>query len=150
MKIAFFVLFCVLQLSGCQKYRLDAQVSEMCANDGGTRIYETVPLPPEKFNEWRQVNFSVPLKDSVKRGDEYFYEWEITYYRTGNPELSKGHFKVIRQKDLKLLGESVYYSRGGGDLPGPWHGTSFRCPADADISILKTRIFIPTGTAVSK
>ena len=36
--------------------------------------------------------------------------------------------QVFRRSDGKLLGESVLYKRGGGDLPGPWHGTSFICP----------------------
>ena len=120
----------------------DYQVREMCAKDGGIKVYETVKLPPDKFNEWGQVNFWIPTKDSVKPTDDYYREWDIRYYRQGNPEFSRGHFRITRQKDEKLLGESVYYGRGGGDLPGPWHGSSFRCPADADISILKKYIFV--------
>jgi hypothetical protein len=135
----------LLALAGCAtptQMMLDAEVKRLCAIDGGIKVYEMVKLPAEKFNQWGQVNFLIPLKDDAKSGDEYYYEWDIRYYRQGNPELSRGHFKVKRQNDNKLLGESVYYGRGGGDVPGPWHGTSFRCPSDADISILKMRIFV--------
>jgi hypothetical protein len=99
-----------------------------------------VKLPAEKFNESGEIK--IPLKKNAKPEDSYYYEWDIHYYREGNPELSRGHFKVIRHKDEKLLGESTYYGRGGGDMPGPWHDSSYRCPSGADISILKRKIFV--------
>ncbi|MBS1186041.1 MAG: hypothetical protein H6R04_59 [Burkholderiaceae bacterium] len=56
------LLFCLLVLGGCEreKDRLDLQVRELCAKDGDIRVYETVVLPPEKFNKWGQVNFYEP------------------------------------------------------------------------------------------
>ena len=139
---------CLLPLaSACSsgpiaKAALDDEVRRLCAVDGGIKVYETVKLPAEKFNKWGQLNFRLPIKDDAKPEDDYYYEWGIQYYRQGNPELSRGHFKVVRQRDNKVLGESVYYGRGGGDITGPWHGTSFRCPQDVDISILKMHIFV--------
>lgn len=129
-----------LLLAGCEKWRLDAQVKELCAKDGGIKVYETVKLPAAKFDTYGSVR--IPSKQDAKPSDEYYYEWNIDYYKRGNPELSRGHFKVIRRSDGRLLGESTYYGRGGGDMPGPWHDSSFRCPADADISVLKKSIFM--------
>jgi hypothetical protein len=40
----------------------------MCAKDGGIRVYEMVKLPPEKFNEWGQVNFYRPTQKEQALG----------------------------------------------------------------------------------
>ncbi len=37
---------------GGAKIYYDAKVDRLCAVDGGVKVYETVSLPPEKFNEW--------------------------------------------------------------------------------------------------
>jgi hypothetical protein len=44
---------------------------------------------------------------------------------------------------MKLLGEFVLYRRGGGDLPGPWVPSSYRCPGhDIHEALLINKIFI--------
>lgn len=35
----------------------DYQVRELCAKDGGIRFMRRSKLPPEKFNQWGQLNF---------------------------------------------------------------------------------------------
>jgi hypothetical protein len=121
------------------KAELDAEVRRLCAIDGGIKVYETVKLPPEKFDKYGNV--TIPAQDSAKPEDEYFYEHEMIHYREGNPSLSKEHFKIIRRSDGKVLGESIRYWRGGGDLPGPWHPSSFSCPPTAQPG-LETSIFL--------
>jgi hypothetical protein len=117
-------------ISNGVKAYYDRQVRELCAKDGGVRVYETVRLPAEKFNQWGQPNFHIPITpyDRLKDADEYYREWEITELKSGNPSLVRHYFGLFRRIDHKLLGESVSYSRRGGDLPGPWHGSSFMCP----------------------
>lgn len=134
-----------LALSGCEKWRLDAQVKELCAKDGGIKVYETVKLPPEKFNQWGQINFYRPTEGEKALGGEYALMRDVTYYRRGNPVMSRTHYRVIRRLDGKLLGETVFYGRGGGDLPGPWHDSSFVCPpyGEGDSVALLTKIFVP-------
>lgn len=147
MKPLFILFLSTLVLSGCAtptQMMLDAEVKRLCAIDGGIKVYETVALSQDQFNQWGQVNFPIRNKNDAKSDDHYYYEWDIKYYKKGNPELSRGNFKLVRQKDKKILGESIYYGRGGGDINGPWHDTSFRCPSDVDISILKMRVFIPS------
>ncbi|MHB1619266.1 MAG: hypothetical protein ACYCTY_04675 [Sulfuricella sp.] len=107
---------------------LDHQVRELCAKDGGVKVYETVKLPPEKFNQWGQPNFYRPDQGENALGAEYVFKQETYYYKQGNPDLFRLYTQVFRHLDGKLLGESVFYKRGGGGLPGPWHGTSFMCP----------------------
>jgi hypothetical protein len=35
-------------------WQADNLVDELCAKDGGVKVYETVILPKERFNEWGQ------------------------------------------------------------------------------------------------
>ena len=49
-------------LTGCEKARFDQQVKELCAKDGGVKVYETVKMPAEKFNQWGQINFFKPTQ----------------------------------------------------------------------------------------
>lgn len=119
----------------------DAEVKRLCAIDGGIRVYETVKLPAEKFNQWAQVNFRVPRETEAKPSDEYYFEWDIQQYQNGKLEMWRNHFTLYRTADKKILGEAVGYSRSGGDIPGPWHESSYGCPPEADISVLKQRVF---------
>lgn len=116
-------------ITGCatpSQIMLDAEVKRLCAIDGGIKVYETVKLPAERFDKYGNVQ--IPSLENIKPDDEYYYELDIHYYRSGNPELSRHNFKVYRRADKKMLGESVRYGRGGGDIPGPWHDSSFHCP----------------------
>ncbi|MBX3629901.1 MAG: hypothetical protein KF908_08295 [Nitrosomonas sp.] len=145
-------------LSACwtpQKAYWDAEVDRLCAIDGGIKVYETVTLPPDKFNERGQINFYRPTQGENTLGPEYIYTWDIRYYKKGDPAaqgahitaMKRDHFKIIRKADMKLLGEVVMYQRGGGDLPGPWMPSSYHCPnrADANEGILINRIFIKSN-----
>jgi hypothetical protein len=111
----------------------------MCRKDGGVKVHENIVLPQGSFDRFGVIH--VPLRSDSKPSDEYFYEWERTYIKRGDPEVWRNHFRLTRAKDGKLLGEAISYTRRGGDLPGPWHESSFTCPPDGDISVLKQRVF---------
>lgn len=131
-------------LTACEKARLDQQVKELCAKDGGIKVYEAVKLPPDKFNQWGQPNFFNPAQGESALGPEYVFKETRHYYRTGNPQMSRTHYQVSRRSDGKLLGETVVYARGGGDLPGPWHESSYICPDPnraGDVALL-TQVFV--------
>lgn len=123
-----------------QKLYYDLQVKRLCAIDGGVKVYETVRLPAERFDKYGNVR--IPAKKDAKPWDEYYYEWDIRYLERGNPELRRDHFKFYHVKDGKLLGEDVSYARRGGDFPGPWHESSFRCPSIAHESGIEKQIFL--------
>ena len=140
MKTIRWVLLVVpLLLCGCEKARLDQQVRELCAKDGGVKVFETVKLPPERFDKFGAVR--VPIKKDAKSGDEYYYEWDIRYYKQGNPTMWRNQFTLYRTSDKKILGEAIGYGRRGGDIPSPMNDSSYGCPLDADISILQQRVF---------
>lgn len=127
MAMSVFVVLGLLWLALGEKLWLDHQVRELCAIDGGVKVYETVTLPADKFNQWGQINFYRPDHGENALGAEYVFKRETFYYKQGNPDLFRLHSQVSRRSDGKLLGESIFYKRGG-DLPGPWQGTSFMCP----------------------
>ena len=118
----------LLTIPGCEreKDRLDAEVRRLCAKDGGVNAYEKVKLPADKFDKFGVV--LIPGKDKAKPEDDYFYERDVQYLKKGDPELWRSHHRLIRRKDGKVLGESIRYTRRGGDMPGPWHESSFSCP----------------------
>jgi hypothetical protein len=139
-RFAFSILLFVPLFAGCEKWRLDEQARQLCARDGGIAVYETVKLPAERFDKYGILR--IETRKSAKPTDEYFYEWDITYLRKGEPELIRQHLKVFRRTDEKVLGESVSYGRRGGDLPLlPFHPSSFSCPDDGGFPELKRRIF---------
>jgi hypothetical protein len=124
------ILAAPLLISNGMKWWYDRQVRELCTKDGGVKVYETVRLPADRLNQWGQPNFQIPItpNNKLKESDDYYLVWEITKLKSGYINLTRNHFNLIRHKDQKLLAESVSYSRGGGDLPGPWANSSFSCP----------------------
>jgi hypothetical protein len=122
-----------------KKEYYDAQVRELCAQDGGVSVYETVELPAERFTKWGQINFYHPTEGENALGPEYLVKDETRFLRaeTEDPTLVRHHFQVFRRTDGKLLGERIAYGRGGGDLPGSWHPSSFSCPDPREGGLLK-------------
>ncbi|MBK7492486.1 MAG: hypothetical protein IPI17_11185 [Nitrosomonas sp.] len=122
-----------------EKDRLDREVKRLCAIDGGIKVYETVKLPAERFDQYGQIR--VPAKWLAEPGDEYYYESFTYYLKQGNPGMYQSHYKLYRVADSKLLGELIRYSRRGGDIPGPWHPSSFGCPKETGFNDLEKQIF---------
>ena len=127
-------------VAGCEKSRLDARVRELCSRDGGIKVFETVALPLNRFDKWG--NFPLPAREYAKPSDEYFYVLETEYLKTGKPDLLRTRMTVVRRADGKVLGESIRYTRRGGDMPGPWHESSFGCPDLAAHRSLEKSVFV--------
>lgn len=122
---------------------LDAEVDRLCAIDGGVRVYETIKLPADKFNQWGQVNFYRPTQGENALGSEYILNEKTKYIQQGNPQLARHYYVISRRSDGRVLGETVLYGRGGGGVPGPWHESSYTCPsyAEAGLNALMKNIF---------
>lgn len=130
----------LLWIAAGEKMLADMRVNRLCAKDGGIRVYENVGLPAERFDKYGQLR--IPVRERAKPDDEYYYVWLYESSRQGRVTVRRDHFLVYRRVDQKLLGESVSYARQGGDLPGPWHGSTFRCPGDTGLTNLKGQIFV--------
>jgi len=131
--ILFFIVLPLVYINFfSEKARLDREVKRLCAVDGGIKVYENVKLPVDKFE--KDGSIRILAKWLVRPNDEYYYESSKHYLKKGNPEMWQSNYKVYRRSDNKLLGESVLYVRRGGDMPGPWHDSSFSCPKSTDLS----------------
>lgn len=119
---------------------LDHQVREMCAKDGGVRVYETVELTSDLLDKFGRIY--IPDKAEATPLNEYYYISGIHYYLNGATKLSRTHHRIVRRSDEKVLGELIRYARAGGGLPGPWHGSSFMCPAPAAGLKFESAVFI--------
>lgn len=126
-----------------EKDRLDREVKRLCAIDGGIKVYETARLPVERFDQYGKTN--IQTKEYMKPTDDYYIDYKSEIIIAGNPRLMRINAKIIRTKDRKAMGEFIQYTRGGGDLPGPWHGSSFSCPSIPSLE-LETLIFLREKT----
>lgn len=127
------------------KAELDDEVRRLCAVDGGIKVYETARLP-EQLRDKSGV-LRIPMKKDAQQGDAFYYEWELQRLRKGNPEngeadLARSHFKIYRTVDNKLIGESIAYTRRGGDVSGPWHPSHSTCPSNSGLVALQNRLFV--------
>ncbi|UJP04202.1 MAG: hypothetical protein LZF85_07165 [Nitrosomonas sp.] len=143
MKIIFWLVFASALIYSSfftEKDRLDREVKRLCAIDGGIKVYETVKLSADRFE--KDGSIYIPSKQIAKLDDDYYYESFQQFLVEGNPSMWRNQYRVYRMSDNKLIGEASSYSRHGGNIPGPWHGSSFRCPVTADITNLNMQIFI--------
>ncbi|MEO8409807.1 MAG: hypothetical protein ABI478_04500, partial [Propionivibrio sp.] len=108
--------------------------------DGGIKVYETVALPPEKFDQYGRLTFWDPTKGENSLGIEYLLKEERKFYRKGDPEMERTHYEIWRRSDGKMLSEATIYSRRGGDIPGPWHPSSFSCPRPKDFGFIEKTV----------
>lgn len=124
-----------------RKWRADKLVDELCAKDGGIKVYETVTLPSSMFNEYGQpkIKFAGHVAtDSDTSGSGLYFSIESTDI-IGDQNQSdisklvvwKSRISLLRSSDGKVLGETICYSRRGGDAIGPWHPSSYSCPKSA-------------------
>lgn len=111
---------------GGRKIYYDWKVDRLCEIDGGVKVYETVELPVDRFDEYGNVG--IKNKRYVEPSDKYYFESDTVSLREGNPKIIRSTTRIIRRSDGMILGESIRYGRGGGDLPGPWHPSSYDCP----------------------
>lgn len=135
-----FILCSPIAASYGVKWWYDQKVVEMCAIDGGVKIYETAPLTRDLLDKYGQI--SLRDKAVAKLSDKYYYESGVYYFQKGSFELSRTRHQIMRRSDGKVLGDLVRYGRGGGDLPGPWHASSFMCPDPIKASNFESSVFI--------
>ena len=137
-----------------RKWRADKLVDELCAKDGGVKVYETVTLPATMFNKYGQPKIKFVGKTGADRNlmdiDTGLYFSSEERDIVGNPnagDISKlvvwqSIIRLHRSNDGKVLGETVLYARRGGDAFGPWHSSSYSCPNNASEWDLASKVVI--------
>lgn len=126
-----------------KKMYWDAKVRELCAKDGGIKVYEMVELPPNFIDKFGRI--SIPEKSDAKSTDEYYYESVRDYSQNGDLTISRVQHQIVRRRDGKVLGELIRYGRSGGDLYGPWEASSFLCPDPTNTSNFENLVFLKEG-----
>jgi hypothetical protein len=136
--IGFGILCLWLLFWPSEKDHLNAQMAELCKKDGGVKIYEKVKLPLEMFSSGGVLKESNYRKlndhESVTQlADIYELHLYITKIKKGDPfkgegNLERDYTKIVRITDKKLIAESVFYSRGGGDRWFAGMPSSTVCP----------------------
>ncbi len=92
-----------------ERDRLDAEAKRLCAIDGGVKVYETVILPPEKFNQYGQP--LIPMgQDSKSFG--YFQVSKEQHIKgpidpSNGPNLTRMNSQIIRSIDGAVMGELI-------------------------------------------
>jgi len=147
-KIAYVVWIASLLLSGCEKIALDRRMEELCKKDGGVKIFETVTLPPEMFDQWGDPFPGWRGRKLEDRfGSEYRYVIEIVDIKQGDALNGEGKLRrfatrIYRRSDSKLMGEAISYGRTGGDFIAFAHPTSKSCPARQSESDVIRAVFL--------
>jgi hypothetical protein len=112
----------LLGLSGCERYALDRQMEELCKKDGGIKVYEKVTLPAQEYEAlWKFVRTQADSSDYYGPDYRYAMSQKILVGKDANPGRGQGrlvrwHQQLYRSSDQRILGESVFYARGGGDF----------------------------------
>lgn len=139
--LAMFLLFAVWwAVPTYRKWQADKLVDELCAKDGGLKVYETVTLPATMFNKYGQpkIKFVGPSEGSESMSDVGLYFSSEQRNLVGDPNTNdinklvvwQSKIRLHRRSDGKVLGEAILYARRGGDAIGPWHPSSYSCPSN--------------------
>ncbi len=117
------------------RWRADKMVDELCAKDGGSKIYEVIKLPAEKYNTYWLLN--LPSVEYAEDGTDYYL---VSSDKDIQGNKDKAHLnelviwrsenKIIRATDKKIMAKLVSYTRRGGDPIGPWHPSHYTCPSE--------------------
>ena len=149
---ALLLIAAAMALTACtsEKDRLDAEARRLCSIDGGIKVFETVTLPPEKFNQYGQPLIPNGKDDKgygyFSKGDQEHIAGQISQLSGDGAGLKKHTSQIVRTADGKVMGESIVYGRhGGGLLDGYLHGSGFRCP-DVGPWELENKVFMKGET----
>jgi hypothetical protein len=132
---------------GCttpSQWKADALVDELCAKDGGIKVYETITLPKERFNEYGQlIGLGVTYAGDTQALPEYYIYIEDTLIspytsgQFGGLSVTRHRQQIYRKSDHKLLGEQIMYSRAGGDVIVIDVPSGHHCPENQKTEIEK-------------
>lgn len=150
--ILFAFLICWLGIPTYRKWKADNLVDELCAKDGGIKIYETVTLSASMFNAYGQPKIRFEDKaalvpNSSETGLYFTIVQQDIVGKHGAKDISKlivwkSITQLHRVSDGKVLGETIRYTRSGGDPIGPWHPSSYSCPDNAGAWDLTRKLVI--------
>jgi hypothetical protein len=125
-----------------RKVRADSLVDQLCAKDGGSKVFEVVKLPANRFDQYGNVR--IPSVNYKKAEDDFYFKTTQTWIEGGKGDSNelviwRGLHEIFRSSDGKKLAEFIYYARRGGDPPSHMHPSSYRCPTNSG---LERKVFV--------
>jgi hypothetical protein len=138
-KVTLLVLSVYLSAGCAEKHELDRQMEELCKKDGGVKIYETVKLSPEMFDDLGNLKAIKPVRKNgayvTQIADVYEQSSETVIIKDGDLQkregrLTRNYTVLIHVTNKKKLAEKISYSRVGGDLFVLGHHTQAHCPKE--------------------
>jgi hypothetical protein len=107
----------------------DWKVGQLCATDGGIKVFESIQLPDSEFalylNTWGKL--AIPFEKRAPEKVSIVQNSTQSYIHRNDPEVRRDEMVIYRRSDQKVLARSVIYSRVGGDLVAI-HPSYFMCP----------------------
>jgi hypothetical protein len=137
------ILVTVAGLIGCAEHEIDAEMERLCREDGGTRVFISVPLAVDQFDKYGQPNF-YHVREGIQPEDNLGRDYRLDFQfveikRIRNVILSKSTTKIFRRSDDALLGQSVRYSSGGGlDRIPLSEGPRSECPKQPPADLVRS------------
>jgi hypothetical protein len=130
----FLVIFVLLPIASvgffeARKAYWDSQVEGMCEKDGGDKVHETVVVTRAQFLAWGGVGdvLGLPNESDNRQDIPFFRRAKDQTVRAEAPQVVRLQTEFVRRSDGRVLGQSVYYYRRGGDFPSWAHESSFGC-----------------------
>jgi hypothetical protein len=107
------------------------KINQLCAKEGGVKIYEKVALSKEEYDALPKNNglVSVPIKELANENQGYYSEDKTIILNESNPNIRRVDTFIERKSDNKKIAQYTTFHRVGGDIPtGIGHPSSYTCP----------------------
>ena len=123
------LLMLILAFYEGRKAYWDYRVNDMCEEDGGVQVFETVQISKEQFLAWGGVGDmpNIPFESEKRLDVPFFKRRQFDVIHSWAPRVTRTKTTFIRRNDNMILGIYVYYSRRGGDFPSWAHPSSLSC-----------------------
>ena len=125
-----------LGIPALKKWQADKLVNELCDKYGGSKIYEAVKLPADKFDAFGQAILPPDIK-YANAHDSYYYDISKNDVRGNSSSMQprdlvvwRSETKIIRAADKKVMARLISYTRRGGDAASPFNPSHYSCPSE--------------------
>lgn len=140
-----FLLLVWIGIPTVLKWKADKKVDRLCSTQAHINVYESIYMPPEEYKKFHLTYFP----GAVYEPDVSYYgltstnviEGDINSLSATTMVIYKSTLQIYSTSPRRLLGETVTFSRRGGDPWGAFMPSVHRCHFDRNNDLLK-RVFV--------
>ncbi len=126
------MLIAVMGIGELRKGNWDRKVDDLCAIDGGDKLYRQVQVTEKEFplylNRFGQID--IPSVDRAPPNVKIVHKWVSTTINANNPEVRRDELVIYSRPDGEKLATRTSYSRVGGELFA-FHPSHHMCPENS-------------------